>query len=172
MESIAFDAGCSTETETGTFVEPLLAIEDLKVYFPIRRGVFSGTHGWVSAVDGVSLELRKGETIGLVGESGCGKTTTCLAALRLVKPTGGRVTFQGRDVLQMTKNELRTIRRQIQIIFRGSLLISQPQDDGQRNPLRSHGGAWCVRGRSKERTNRIPLGEGRSDLGAGAALPS
>jgi len=98
-------------------LEALLTVDDLKVHFPIKKGLFSRTVGYVYAVDGVSLTLRKGETIGLVGESGCGKTTTGMAILRLIEPTAGKVTLQGMDVSRMTKSQLSTMRKKIQIIF-------------------------------------------------------
>ncbi len=95
----------------------LLRVEDLKVYFPIRTGVFSRVSGWVKAVDGVSFEVRRGETLGLVGESGCGKTTTGRAILRLIEPTGGRVIFDGHDVCALERDKLKALRRHMQIIF-------------------------------------------------------
>ena len=98
-------------------METLLDIDDLEVHFPIKKGLFSRTAGYVYAVDGVSLTLEKGETLGLVGESGCGKTTTGLAISRLIEPSGGKVFFQGADISQMTKSELRYLKKQIQIIF-------------------------------------------------------
>jgi oligopeptide/dipeptide ABC transporter ATP-binding protein len=98
-------------------METFLAIDDLEVHFPIKKGLFSRTAGYVYAVDGVSLTLEKGETLGLVGESGCGKTTTGLAISRLIEPSGGKVFFQGADISQMTKSELRDLKKQIQIIF-------------------------------------------------------
>ena len=97
--------------------EPLLEVRDLKKYFPIRRGLFSRVSGQVRAVDGVSLTVRRGETLGLVGESGCGKTTTGRAILRLVEATGGEVRFDGADVLSLGRRALRAVRRQMQIIF-------------------------------------------------------
>lgn len=97
--------------------EPLLRVEDLRVYFPIRTGVFSRVSGWVKAVDGVSFEVRRGETLGLVGESGCGKTTTGRAILRLIEPTGGQVIFNGKRVLKLSRTELKELRKDMQIVF-------------------------------------------------------
>ncbi len=98
-------------------MEELLTVSDLKVHFPIKKGVFSRIIGHVYAVDGISLTLKKGETVGLVGESGCGKTTTGMAILRLIEPTSGKVTFDGINVSKMTKSQLQSLRRQMQIIF-------------------------------------------------------
>ena len=98
-------------------MEELLSVSDLKVHFPIKKGVFSRIIGYVYAVDGISLTLKKGETIGLVGESGCGKTTTGMAILRLIEPTSGKVIFDEMDVSRIKKSQLRSLRRQMQIIF-------------------------------------------------------
>ena len=95
----------------------LLRVEDLKVHFPIRRGILKRTVGHVRAVDGVSLELREGRTLALVGESGCGKTTTGKAILQLVPATSGRVFFQGQEISGKTRRELRPLRAAMQIIF-------------------------------------------------------
>jgi oligopeptide/dipeptide ABC transporter ATP-binding protein len=98
-------------------VENLLTVNDLKVHFPIKKGLLSKTVGYVYAVDGVSFALKKGETIGLVGESGCGKTTTGLAILKLIESTGGKIIFQEKDISQLTKQQLRTLKKEMQIIF-------------------------------------------------------
>src|SRR5262245_50327312 len=79
--------------------EPILSVQNLKKYFPIRRGVLSRVAAYVKAVDGVSFDIKKGETFGLVGESGCGKTTTGRAVLRLIEPDGGNIRFDGEDLL-------------------------------------------------------------------------
>ena len=97
--------------------ESLIKAEDLKVHFPIRKGLLSRTVGHVFAVDGIDFELRKGETLGIVGESGCGKSTAGLATMRLIEPTGGSVYWKGRDMNEMSPKELRALRRKMQLIF-------------------------------------------------------
>jgi len=96
---------------------PLLAVRDLKTYFPVRRGLFGRTVGHVKAVDGVSFTIEHGRTLGLVGESGCGKTTTGRTVLALIPPTSGTVRLEGRNVFAMPADELRRLRRHMQIIF-------------------------------------------------------
>ncbi|HET8571910.1 MAG TPA: oligopeptide/dipeptide ABC transporter ATP-binding protein [Candidatus Limnocylindria bacterium] len=95
----------------------LVEAEDLKIYFPIFGGFFQRKVGDVRAVDGVTFEIRKGETLGLVGESGCGKSTTGRALIRLREATGGTVRFDGKDLASLSRNELRRMRRRMQIIF-------------------------------------------------------
>jgi oligopeptide transport system ATP-binding protein len=95
----------------------LIEVEDLKVYFPIRSGIFQQAVGSVKAVDGVSFTIRRGETLGLVGESGCGKSTTGRALIRLREPTEGKVTFDGVDLMSLKSEGLRKMRRRMQIIF-------------------------------------------------------
>jgi len=97
--------------------EPLLVVENLQVRFPVTKGIFGRVVDYVRAVDGVSFTVYPGETVGLVGESGSGKTTTGRAILRLIEPTGGRVVFMGKEVTQLPANELRSLRRHMQIIF-------------------------------------------------------
>ncbi len=96
---------------------PLLEVRDLRKYFPIHRGVLRRVKGYVRAVDGVSLDVRRGSTVGLVGESGCGKTTTGRAILRLIEPTTGRIVFDGQAIHSLGANALRALRRRMQIIF-------------------------------------------------------
>jgi oligopeptide/dipeptide ABC transporter ATP-binding protein len=96
---------------------PLLRVEDFRVHFPIKTGVLSRITDWVYAVDGIDLTLENGETLGLVGESGCGKTTAGLAILHLIEPTSGQVVFQGRNLRTMNAVELRALRKEMQIIF-------------------------------------------------------
>ena len=94
--------------------EPLLSTRNLKKYFPINRGFFSHVAAWVKAVDDVSFDVYAGETIGLVGESGCGKTTVGRVLLRLLEPTAGTIHFEGNDLLKVSTAEMRHKRRQMQ----------------------------------------------------------
>jgi oligopeptide/dipeptide ABC transporter ATP-binding protein len=98
-------------------LETLLSVENLEVHFPIKKGLLSRTVGYVYAVDGVSITVGKGETLGLVGESGCGKTTTGLAVLRLIEPSAGTVRFGDVDITAMSTSELRSLKKEIQMIF-------------------------------------------------------
>src|SRR5437016_5064965 len=95
----------------------LLEVKDLKVHFPIKHGLFSTVRTSVKAVDGVSFSVAAGETLGLVGESGCGKTTLGRAIIRLIEPTAGAIFFEGEDISKMTGPELRARRRKFQMIF-------------------------------------------------------
>ena len=97
--------------------DPILKISDLKTYFPIRNGFFGGITSYVKAVDNISFDVYKGETLGLVGESGCGKTTCGRTILRLEEPTSGKIIYKGKDVSTMSSEELRLFRKEVQIIF-------------------------------------------------------
>ena len=97
--------------------KPLLDVEDLKVHFPVRGGVFFQTTGAVMAVDGVSFSIDHGETLGLVGESGCGKSTVGKALVRLLKPTSGRIRFMDRDITHLSQSSLRPMRQDMQMVF-------------------------------------------------------
>ena len=107
--------------------ETLLSVRDLKVHFPIGKGLMTGAKGAVKAVDGVSFDLKSGETLGIVGESGCGKSTLGRAILRLTKPTAGTVVWLGKDFFDLDKATLRKARRELQIIFQDPLASLDPR---------------------------------------------
>ncbi len=119
----------------------LLEVKNLKKYFPIKKGVFSRTMGQVRAVDGVSFALKRGETLGLVGESGCGKTTVGRSILRLIEPTAGQITFNDQNLLELEREELRRVRASLQIIFQDPFSSLDPRMNvGQiiAEPIRNH----------------------------------
>jgi oligopeptide transport system ATP-binding protein len=107
--------------------EPLLKVQDLKKHFAIRAGVLQRVTDKVHAVDGVSFDLMAGETLGLVGESGCGKSTTGRCILRLIEPTAGEVWFEGRSVTQASRDDLRALARDMQIIFQDPFASLNPR---------------------------------------------
>ena len=133
--------------------EVLLRVDNLKMYFPIRRGVLQRQVGAVKAVDGITFEVRKGETLGLVGESGCGKSTTGRVILQLYKPTGGRVFFEGEDLTSLKGEDLRRMRRRMQMIFQDPYASLNPRmtvADIVGEPLEVHGIA-----NGKERDDQV-----------------
>jgi len=137
------------ETDGG----PMLRVRDLKTHFPVRRGLFGRTVGYVRAVDGVSFTLRAGKTLGLVGESGCGKTTTGRTILRLIPATAGEVRFEGRDVFALPAAEMRHLREDMQIIFQdpyGSLNPRMTVGGIVGEPLRVH-----KRARGRDLADRV-----------------
>lgn len=119
----------------------LLKVDDLKTYFPIRKGLLRKTTGFVRAVDGVSFKIRPGQTLGLVGESGCGKTTTARTLIRLLPATAGRIFFDGMDVFSADKKQLRQLRRDVSIIFQDPFSSLNPRmtvGDIVGEPLKVH----------------------------------
>ena len=95
----------------------ILRVQNLKKYFPIRRGFFQKIAGWVKAVDDVSFEIEEGKTLGLVGESGCGKTTVARLILKLLEPDQGKIIFRGTNIVKLTEKDMRPLRKEIQIVF-------------------------------------------------------
>ncbi|MEH3115689.1 ABC transporter ATP-binding protein [Pedobacter terrae] len=122
--------------------KPLLQVKDLCTWYPIRNGLFGKTTDYVKAVDRINFEVFPGETLGLVGESGCGKTTLGRTILRLIQPTSGSILFNGEDITNLDKNELRKLRKDIQIIFQDPYASLNPKLSIGRSilePLQVHG---------------------------------
>ncbi|NWF65585.1 MAG: dipeptide ABC transporter ATP-binding protein [Chloroflexi bacterium] len=105
----------------------ILVVDKLVKYFPVRSGLLQRITAWVQAVDKVSFAVKKGETLGMVGESGCGKTTVGRSLLRLIEPTSGDVTFEGHNILKMSQRELKPLRRDMQIIFQDPYASLNPR---------------------------------------------
>ena len=128
---------------TGEGASELLRVEDLKVYFPIKSGLVIDRHvGDVKAVDGVTFDITRGETLGLVGESGCGKTTVGRTILRLYDPTEGRIIFEGNDIARLAQREMRKLRGRMQMVFQDPYSSLNPRQNVGNliaEPLKIHG---------------------------------
>jgi peptide/nickel transport system ATP-binding protein len=134
--------------------EPLLQISNLKTYFPIRNGFFGGITDYVKAVDDISFDVYPGETLGLVGESGCGKTTTGRTILRLNEPTAGQMLYKGKDIATFNEKELREFRKEVQIIFQDPYSSLNPRmtiGNAIMEPMQVHG----ILGNDEERKQRV-----------------
>jgi oligopeptide/dipeptide ABC transporter ATP-binding protein len=147
---------------------PVLQVDGLKKYFPVRRGLLRRTTGYVYAVDDVSFTIGPGETLGLVGESGCGKTTVGRAVLRLVEPTAGTVLLEGRDITRLGKAELRPFRQQMQIVFQDPFSSLNPRKRagdivGEPLKLHGHGGRKARRERVAQLFEQVGLRAAQMD---------
>ncbi len=160
----------TTTVREGT--APLLAVKNLKVYFPVRRGFLARTVDHIRAVDDISFNVYRGQTLGLVGESGCGKTTTGRAILRLIEPTGGQVLYNGTELAQLSARGLRHARQDADHLSR-SLRLAQPTHDDRVRDHRTDGHpAHRQEPRRTPRAGRPAPARGRSQPGGSPPLPA
>jgi peptide/nickel transport system ATP-binding protein len=149
-------------------MDELLRLENLKLHYPVRGGPMRRPNGWVRAVDGIDLQILEGETFGLVGESGCGKSTLGRLILRLLAPTGGRIFFRDRDITALSQEDLRPLRRKMQIIFQDPYASLDPRMRVERlvtEPLRAFGGLDADQRRAAAAAMLEQVGLRREDLG-------
>jgi oligopeptide transport system ATP-binding protein len=168
--------------------DTLVELDHVTKHFPVKHGVFSRSHGVVHAVEDVTLSVRKGETLGIVGESGCGKSTTARLILRLLDPTAGTIRFEGRDISRLSQRRLRPMRREMQMIFQDPYASLNPRKTVEQivgQPFDVHGGLSAsetkirvkslleVVGLSREHSSRYPhefSGGQRQRIGIARAL--
>jgi peptide/nickel transport system ATP-binding protein/oligopeptide transport system ATP-binding protein len=190
MTSVTEQATTAPEDTTPpvTNGNELLRVEGLVKHFPIKAGVFKHTVGQVRAVDGVDIVVHNGETVGIVGESGCGKTTLGRTIMKLIEPTDGQIIFDGRDITNLKRRQMRPVRRDVQIVFQDPYASLNPRmtvRDIVSEPLRIHGLYRGAEGRrrveellrtvglSPEHANRFPhefSGGQRQRIGVARAL--
>jgi oligopeptide/dipeptide ABC transporter ATP-binding protein len=151
MDSAVADRPVVANGHAGAAGVPVLDVADLKKHFPVRKGLLRRTVGQVYAVDGVSFRIGEGETLGLVGESGCGKSTVARTVLRLLEPTAGAIRVEGKDITRLSKGELRPYRRQMQMVFQDPFSSLNPRmsaGDIVGEPLQVHG---IAHGKAKDK---------------------